>query len=101
MTHEKIFTLKTGRSVKVIIHEKEKMDASELNIDVLIKEPKEPEFRLPINDSHPKFWKLKRLNQQHASKLQLLYSGIKKKQIKSAMNEFYAANNWINILHQN
>ena len=101
MTHEKIFTLKTGRSVKVIIHEIKRMEDSEINIDVLIKEPKEPEFRLPINDSHPKYWKLKRLNEQLASKLQMQYSGIKKKQIKSAVNEFYAANNWNNFMQRN
>lgn len=101
MTLEKIFTLKTGRSVKVIIHEIKKTGDSELNIGVLIKEPNEPEFRLPINDRHPQYWKLQRLDRQHASKLQITYSGIKKKHIKSAINEYFAANNWNSFMHQN
>ncbi|KAA6436980.1 hypothetical protein FEM33_19860 [Dyadobacter flavalbus] len=101
MIHEKIFNLKTGRSVKVIIHDVKQTEISELNIDVLIKEPNEPEFRRPIHHSHPQYWKLRRLDREHASKLQILYSGIKKKHIKSAINEFYAANNWNSYMHRN
>ncbi|GGB84136.1 hypothetical protein GCM10011325_09660 [Dyadobacter sediminis] len=101
MTHEKIITLKTGRSVKVIVHETKQLEVSELNIDVLIKEPNEPEFRRPINDIHPQYWKLRKLDHQHASKLQIVYSGIKKKHIKSAINEFYAVNNWDSYMHRN
>ncbi len=92
MTHEKTFTLDTGRSVKVIakallLDDKSKI---ETEIEVLIKEPREVGYRLPIGNTHPKFWKLKKLNSQQTRILQIQYSGISEKQIRKTIKEFKA-----------
>ena len=92
MTHEKIFVLETGRSVKVIISNALiQIDSKlELEIDVLIKEPKELEFRPPIGATHPQYWKLKKLDLQHSRVLQMEYSGLSEKHIKIAVKEMKA-----------
>ena len=89
MTHEKIFVLETGRSVKLIIQNAYEQNdlKSEPEIDVLIREPKEPEFRPPIGVTHPQFWKLKKLDLKHSRMLQMEYSGLNDKHIKSALKE--------------
>jgi hypothetical protein len=90
MTQEKTFTLRTGRSVKVI--GKSRINQHQVQIDteieVLIKEPKEDDFRPPIGSTHPKYWKLKKLDSEKTRELQIEYSGISAKQIRKALNEF-------------
>jgi len=90
MKHERIFVLQSGRAAKVIITGILASDLSKvsIDIDVLVKDPKEEEFRAPIGISHPKYWKLQRLTDELARKLQIQYSGISEKQIRKAVKEF-------------
>lgn len=90
MIHEKTFLLETGRAVKVIIRGYSSVMESEIStkLEVLIKDPKEAYFHLPIGITHPQFWKLKRMGQEQAQLLQIAYSGISQKQINKAMKEF-------------
>lgn len=92
MTHEKTFTLETGRSVKVIAKALRIDDQAQIEtqIEVLIKEPKEEDFRLPIGATHPKYWKLKRLDSRQTRILQIAYSGVTEKQIRKTVKEFEA-----------
>ena len=89
MTHEKTFTLETGRSVKVLARA---VDQSKVHteIEVLIKEPREENYRLPIGRTHPKYWKLKGLDSQKTRVLQIKYSGISDKQIRKTIKELKA-----------
>lgn len=87
MTHEKTFTLDTGRSVKLITKTDVKCQGG-TDIEVLIKEPKEENYRLPIGKTHPKYWKLKGLDARKTRMLQMRYSGISDKQIRKAIKEF-------------
>ncbi|OJV12905.1 MAG: hypothetical protein BGO21_04020 [Dyadobacter sp. 50-39] len=90
MTHEKIFVLETGRAVKVKVEGVLASDLSKVSIqvDVLIKDPKEEEFRPPIGLTHPKYWKLKNLEPEKAGLLQIQYSGVHRKQIRKTIREF-------------
>ncbi|CAG5017721.1 hypothetical protein DYBT9275_05832 [Dyadobacter sp. CECT 9275] len=90
MKHEKTVTLKTGRLLKIIVTEVHSLLCSEgtIQVEVLVMDPKDDDFRLPIGESHPQFWKLKRLNEQQARTLQIQYSGVMDKQIKRAIKEF-------------
>jgi len=90
MIHEKIFQLKSGREVKVIVkgyflHDNPQRSTE---YEILIREPKEKYFRTPIGINHPQFWKLKRLAPQQAKLLVLEYSGITQRQVNQAVNEF-------------
>ena len=90
MIHEKIFKLKSGREVKVIVkgyflHDNPQRSTE---YDILIREPKEKYFRAPIGINHPQFWKLKRLSSQQAKLLVLEYSGISQRQVNQAVAEF-------------
>ena len=53
-------------------------------IEVLIKEPKDEYFHPPIGITHPKYWKLKKLDSQQYKLLQIQYSGITEKQIRES-----------------
>lgn len=90
MTHEKVFILETGRAVKVMVEGVLAEDLSKVSIqvDVLIKDPKEEEFRPPIGPTHPKYWKLKNLDDEKAGLLQIQYSGVARKQIRKTIREF-------------
>lgn len=90
MNHEKVFVLETGRSIKVMVEGVLADDLSKVSIqvDVLIKDPREEAFRPPIGAAHPKYWKLKNLDPDKARKLQIQYSGVHRKQIKKTVREF-------------
>ena len=90
MRHEKTFLLDTGRTIKVIItgYEIPGQSAIQKECEVLIKEPKEEDFRAPIGPSHPQFWKLKRMNNEQARLLQIEYSGVTEKYINKTLKEF-------------
>lgn len=90
MTHEKIFVLETGRTVKVKVEGVLADDLSKVSIqvDVLIRDPKEEEFRPPIGLTHPKYWKLKNLDREKAGLLQIQYSGVHRKHIRKTIREF-------------
>ncbi|WP_229212540.1 hypothetical protein [Dyadobacter soli] len=59
-----------------------------IQVDVLIRDPKEEAFRPPIGLTHPKYWKLKNLEPEKASALQIQYSGVHRKQIRKTVREF-------------
>lgn len=90
MTHEKDVTLETGRAVKLIMRASKMEGESNANIeyDVLIKDPKDTGFHLPIENNHPKYWKIKSLNPEKSRMMQIEYSGIQDKQIRKALKEF-------------
>ena len=94
MKHEKIFLLETGRTLKVIItgHEIPGDSAIRTETEILIKDPKEEDFRPPIGMSHPQFWKLKRMNDEQARLLQIEYSGATDKHINKTLKEFNQIN---------
>jgi hypothetical protein len=64
MKLEKTFLLPTGRAVKIIAEPAAHPTAafSMEDFDILIKEPREEDFHPPIGETHPKYWKLKKLN---------------------------------------
>ncbi|GGB95655.1 hypothetical protein [Dyadobacter sediminis] len=90
MKLEKVYSLAAGREAKVIVSEEDKPDftKSGIRIEVLIKDPRENEFHLPITETHPQFWKLKRLDADQCSILQYQYSGITEKQVRKAIKEY-------------
>jgi hypothetical protein len=90
MIHEKIFQLKGGREVKVIVKGFFLNDSPELSTEyeILIKEPKEKFFRSPIGINHPQYWKMKRSSTQQAKSLILEYSGVSQRQVNQAVSEF-------------
>jgi hypothetical protein len=80
MIHEKIFQLKSGREVKVIVKGYFLHDNPQRST--------EKYFRTPIGINHPQFWKLKRLSSQQAKLLVLEYSGISQRQVNQVVTEF-------------
>ena len=90
MLHETILTLKTGRFVKVTACEKITGTNTdpEVELNVLIKDPNEAQFRPSIGYSHPKYWKLKTLDPSQSKLLELEYAGISKKEINRVAKEF-------------
>ena len=90
MKYEKGFVLLTGRLVKIIITGILAPDLSKVSIetDVLIKDINDEHFHLPIGNSHPRYWKLKRLNAEQAKILQIRYSGLTQRQLRKTMREF-------------
>ncbi|KAA0991357.1 hypothetical protein [Dyadobacter aurulentus] len=90
MIHEKIFHLKSGREVKIVVKGYFLNDNPQVNTEyeVLIKEPKEMFFRTPIGANHPQYWKMKRSTTQQAKLLMLEYSGISQRQVSLAITEF-------------
>ena len=89
MLHERLLTLKTGRSVKVVASQTENTDLTNAQIewDILIKDPKEVDFHPLIESSHPIYWKLKKLCPLQRKILELQYSGINKAEIKKLVTE--------------
>ncbi|KAA6438248.1 hypothetical protein FEM33_16210 [Dyadobacter flavalbus] len=90
MKLEKIYSLAAGREAKVIVSEEHSpaFTKSGIKIEVLIKDPRENDFHLPITETHPQFWKLKRLDPDQCSMLQYQYSGITEKQVRKAIKEY-------------
>jgi hypothetical protein len=90
MIHEKIFQLKSGREVKVVVKGYFLHDNPQLSTEyeILIKEPKEKYFRTPIGIDHPQYWKMKRSSVQQAKLIMLEYSGISQRQINQVVTEF-------------
>ena len=87
MTLEKTLVLETGRSVKVITQHANLVDQENIELDILIKEPKEEHFRPPIGVTHPKYWKLKNMDPKKSRLLQLRYSGLSAKQVRKVVRE--------------
>ena len=90
MVHEKVFTLKNRREVKVVfksipnpITQKVKFE-----YEVLIREPGEKSFRIPIGISHPKYWKLQKATKEQGRELVLTYSGITRRHLLEVEREF-------------
>ncbi|HEV7380143.1 MAG TPA: hypothetical protein VGN64_10140 [Dyadobacter sp.] len=89
MVHEKIFKLTVDREAKIVV-KGSLMNSGQvvINYDFLVKEKNDHTFRAPIGMDHPKYWKLKRLSNEKAVLLQLVYSGLSKKQLNIALKEF-------------
>ena len=90
MVQEKIFTLKNKREVKVIFKSIQHPITQKLKFDyeILIREPGEKSFRIPIGISHPKYWKLQKASKEQARELILIYSGITRRHLQEAEREF-------------
>lgn len=90
MNYEKEITLETGRAIKIIMQGNpvQEQKGMEVDLDVLIKDPKDKTYHHPIENTHPKYWKLKTLNEQQSRLMQIKYSGIPDKQIRKALKEF-------------
>jgi hypothetical protein len=75
--------------VKVVASQNEITDltTSQIEWDILIKDPKEVHFHPLIENSHPIYWKLKKLAPLQGKLLELQYSGIKKAELKRMMAE--------------
>lgn len=89
MVHERIFTLKSLRQVKIVFQVSDQSGNRDPKIDyeILIKEPEEKTFRPPIGLTHPKYWKLQAASDKQKRELIVLYSGISRKQIQLALKE--------------
>ena len=89
MLFERLLTLKSGRSVKVTASEVTDLNTSKLPIawDILVKDPQEVHFRPLIENSHPIYWKLKKLNPYQRKLAELEYSGINKTEIRKIIKE--------------
>lgn len=80
--------LRTGRSVKIMAQPIQSQDTFDMQVSVLIKDPRELYFHPPIEISHPKYWKLRSLPAEKSRMLQIQYSGISNKEIRKALKEF-------------
>ena len=90
MTHEKIFSLSIGREAKIIVKGQPFKTNKEvlLELEFLIKDTSDRNFRLPIGTDHPQYWKLKKYTAEKCQYLQLEYSGISKREVMEAVKEF-------------
>ncbi|WP_221392958.1 hypothetical protein [Dyadobacter sp. NIV53] len=90
MILERVFYVGGGRVVKIIVRGRFTRNRSEMTIDfeLLIKETNDIDFRQPIGENHPKYWKFKNSDFGRSQLLQLQYSGISKKQLKEAIEAF-------------
>ena len=86
---ENTILLKTGRTVKLTAKRKCSPNFPELDLDleVLVKDPYEKDFRPPILITHPKYYKLKSLPPNQQILIQIRNSGLDSKQIKRALKE--------------
>jgi hypothetical protein len=89
MIHEKIFKLTADREAKIVV-KGNRISSGQIVMDYefLVKEKNDEMFRTPIGANHPRYWKMKRLSSEKAILLQLVYSGLSKKQLNAALNEF-------------
>ena len=90
MKRFKVYKHPNGRLIQVIIEGNLSEDLSKvsIDIDVLIKDSQDEDFHAVIGESHPKYWKLKRLEPAQIKAMQIKYSGVSAKQIRSAVKEF-------------
>ena len=90
MVHEKVFTLKNRREVKVIYKSIPNPISQKLKFEyeILIREPGEKAFRIPIGISHPKCWKLQKATKEQGRELVLVYSGITRRHLLEVEKEF-------------
>jgi len=90
MVHEKVFTLKNRREVKVIYKSIPNPISQKLKFEyeILIREPGEKTFRIPIGISHPKYWKLQKATKEQGRELVLAYSGITRRHLLEVEKEF-------------
>lgn len=90
MIYEKRFILTVGREAKIILKADFQKNSNDVLIDFefLIKDSHENDFHDPITSNHPQYWKLKKSTQEKAQLLQMEYSGVSRKQLYSAINEF-------------
>jgi len=90
MVHEKVITLKNRREVKVIFKSTEHPVTQKLKseYEILIREPGEKSFRIPIGISHPKYWKLQKASKEQARELILMYSGLTRRHLLEVEREF-------------
>ena len=86
---ENTILLTTGRTVKLTAKKKCSPNYPDLNLDleVLVKDPFEKDFRPPILVTHPKYYKLKSLSPNQQILIQIRNSGLDSKQIKRALKE--------------
>ena len=90
MKLEKTFRQAVDREAKLVLTGTRLKGKKEIVIEMefLIKEIYDQQFRVPIDINHPKYWKLQRLTAENANYMQLEYSGISKKQVLAALKEF-------------
>lgn len=90
---EKILLLPSGRSVKLttLILTHFKPSGEDVSLNVMIRDPLETHYHPPIEETHPRFWKLQRLAAAKQLVLQLQYSGLSKRQIKNIISGLKAA----------
>lgn len=90
MNFEKKLRLAASRDAKIIISGRPQRDSNIVIMDLhfLIKESADGHFRDPIGENHPQFWKLKKSSPEKALLLQLVYSGISRRELRAAVTEF-------------
>ncbi|KAA6438266.1 hypothetical protein FEM33_16305 [Dyadobacter flavalbus] len=90
MVLEKAFYVGGGRVAKIIVRGRFTRSRNEVALDFefLIKEKNDTDFRQPIGENHPKYWKLKKSDSGRSRLLQLEYSGISRKQLREAISAF-------------
>jgi hypothetical protein len=90
MILEKAFYVGGDRVAKIIVRGRFTRNRNEVALDFefLIKEKNDTEFRQPIGENHPQYWKLKKSDSGRSQLLQLEYSGISRKQLREAISAF-------------
>ena len=92
MLLEKTFKLAENRDARIVIRGQHVRNSNTINIDFefLIRDSNETHYRAPIGINHPQFWKLKKSPYEKSQLLQLEYSGISRRQVRTAIDEFEA-----------
>lgn len=90
MKLEKAFYVSGDRVAKIVVHGRLSRNGREMTIDFdfFIKEKNDIDFRPPIGENHPQYWKLKNSDSNRSQLLQLEYSGISRKQLREAIRAF-------------
>lgn len=90
MVLEKAFYVGGDRIAKITVRGKFTAGRDEivLEFEFLIKEKNDTDFRQPIGENHPQYWKLKKSSSGRSQLLQLEYSGISRKQLREAISAF-------------
>ncbi|GGB95792.1 hypothetical protein [Dyadobacter sediminis] len=90
MILEKAFYVGGDRIAKITVRGKFTASCDEITLDFefLIKEKYDTDFRQPIGENHPQYWKLKKASSGRSQLLQLEYSGISRKQLREAISAF-------------
>lgn len=88
MLKEKLLTLKTGRCIKLIARRLTSADmASSIEVEILMKDPNESNFRPLIGCNHPIYQRLTSVSNFQRKLLELQYSGITKPDIQKVITE--------------